>query len=254
MNPAEKRGLDQLRSAVIRSIDESAESADDTLAAQLAKAARATARERFKVIEENPAFKAAINKKAAPDDFVKKYVIGGKADDIERLTNLVSPETRDQMRVQFLRHLQTKAFGANAASDGATRQATFNAELQNIGMKKLTAILGKDQAEDMMALGRVMSYIQSRPAGATVNESGTAAAVMNVLGKIPTAGRAIPFVREFVSQPMQAANQRSKVQNALTPKVTGKKAEVDPRVMRALSRLAGSSTVLSSAVASDTTK
>ena len=254
MNPAEKRGLDQLRQAVVRSIDESAEAADDTLGAQLAKTARATARERFKVIEENPAFKAAINKKAAPDDFVKKYVIGGKADDIEKLTNLVSPETRDQMRVQFLRHLQTKAFGANAAGDGATRQATFNAELQNIGMKKLTAILGKEQAEDMMALGRVMSYIQSRPAGSTVNESGTAAAVMNLIGKVPAAGRALPFVREFVSKPLEAVGQRRKVENALAPKLTGKAADPDPRVMRALSRLVGSTTVLGSVAASDTSK
>lgn len=254
MNPAEKRGLDQLRQAVIRSIDESAEAADDTLGAQLAKTARATARERFKVIEENPAFKAAINKKAAPDDFVKKYIIGGKADDIERLTQLVSPETRDQMRVQFLRHLQTKAFGANAAGDGATRQATFNAELQNIGMKKLTAILGKEGADDMMALGRVMSYIQSRPAGSTVNESGTAAAVMNLMSKVPAAGRALPFVREFVSKPLEAVGQRKKVENALAPKIASKKTEADPRVMRALSRLVGSSTVLSAAAASDTSK
>ncbi|HEX7234519.1 MAG TPA: hypothetical protein VF243_04545, partial [Nitrosospira sp.] len=229
MNPAEKRGLDQLRQAVIRSIDESAEAADDTLGAQLAKTARATARERFKIIEENPAFKAAINKKAAPDDFVKKYVIGGKADDIERLTKLVSPETRDQMRVQFMRHLQSKAFGANAAGDGATRQATFNAELQNIGRKKLVAILGEGGADDMMALGRVMSYIQQRPAGSTVNESGTAAAVMNILGKVPVAGRAMPFVKEFVSQPLEAAGQRKKIQNALAPKIAGKKAEADPR-------------------------
>lgn len=254
MNPAEKRGLDQLRSAVMRSIDESAEAADDTLTAQLGKDARAAARERFKTIEENPAFKAAINKKAAPDDFIKKYVIGGKADEIERLTKLVSPETRDQMRVQFLRHLQSKAFGANAAGDGATRQASFNAELQNIGRKKLVAILGEEGADDMMALGRVMSYIQQRPAGSTVNESGTAAAVMNVLGKIPVAGRALPFVKEFIAKPLEAAGQKKQVQNALTPQIASKKTPPDPRVMRALSRLAGSSTVLGALQASDTSK
>ena len=253
-NLAEKRGLDQLRSAVIRAIDESADAADDTLSAQLGKAARATARERFKVIEENPAFKAAINKKAAPDDFVKKYVIGGKADDIERLTKLVSPETRDQMRVQFLRHLQNRAFGANAAGDGATRQAGFNAELQSIGRKKLVAILGEEQADDMMALGRVMSYIQQRPAGSTVNESGTAAAVMNLLGKVPVAGRALPFINEFVSKPLEAVGQRKKIQNALAPKIASSKTKPDPRVMRALSRLVGSSTVLGAIQASDTSK
>ena len=158
------------------------------------------------------------------------------------------------MRVQFLRHLQGRAFGANAAGDGATRQATFNAELQNIGRKKLVAILGESQADDMLALGRVMSYIQQRPAGSTVNESGTAAAVMNLLSKIPAAGRALPFVQEFVSKPLAAAGQRKQVQNALAPKVAGSKAEPDPRVMRALSRLVGSSTVLGAAAASDTTK
>ena len=248
MNPAEKRGLDELRKAVIGSIDNAAEASNDTLSAELAKAARATAKDRFSVIADNPAFKAAINKKAAPDDFVKKYVIGGKADEIERLTSLVSPETRDQMRVQFMRHLQNKAFGANAAGDSATRQASFNNELQNIGSKKLVAILGKEQAEEIQALGRVMAYIQSRPAGSSVNESGTASAVMNILSKTGM-GRALPFVKDLVNAPIEAAKKRSAVENALTAKLPNRKADLDPKVMRALSRLVGASTVLSGAAA-----
>lgn len=251
MNPAEKRGLDNLRQAVIRSIDESSETATDTLTAQLAKTARATAKERFNVIAENPAFKAAINKKAAPDDFVKKYVIGGKADDLERLTNLVSPETRNQMRVQFMRHLQNKAFGANVAGDASSRQASFNQELQNIGTKKLTAILGKEQAEEMMSLGRVMAFIQSRPAGSSVNESNTASAVASLLTKLGGPTRGMPIVGELVVKPLEAAKLRTKVKSALAAELPQGKTPLDPKVLRALSRLAGSATVISSIAASD---
>ena len=142
-----------------------------------------------------------------------------------------------------MRHLQNKAFGANAAGDGATRQATFNQELHNIGPKKLAAILGKDMAEDVQALGRVMAYIQSRPAGSSVNESGTASAVMNILGKTGM-GRALPFVKDLVAAPIEAAKKRSSVKNALEAKLPNRSADLDPKVMRALSRLVGASTVL----------
>lgn len=245
-NLAEKRGLDALRDAVVKSMDEATQViSDGSLSAQLAKNARATATERFKMIRENPAFHAAINKKAPPDDFIKKYIIGGKVGDIENLFKLTTPETNEQMKIQFMRHLQNSAYGANAAGDGMFSQSKFNGELSRIGLKKLTAVLGERDASDMMALGRVMANIQQRPAASSVNESNTAAAVINALSKRVTS---LPYVKEFVA-PIKNMKDQRKVENALSANLPqGKKViKEDPAVMRALSRLAGSSTVLNAA-------
>lgn len=253
-NPPLSRALDELRSAVVKTIDEASDEAGDTLGAQLARTARATARERFKVIEQNPAFKAAINGKAAPDDFVKKFVIGGKADEVERLMTLVDPKNQEQMKLQFMRFLQDKAFGSNAAGDGGSRQAAFNDALKTIGGRKLTAVLGREQAEEMQALGRIMAYIQQRPAGSSVNESNTASAVANILGKMNGTIKGAPYIKDFVIKPIESAKERAAVENALTAKLPKKASELDPKVMRALSRLAGSSAIIGGIAAGESLK
>jgi hypothetical protein len=142
-----------------------------------------------------------------------------------------------------MRHLQKVAFGANAAGDGATRQNNFNQALQNIGIKKLETILGKEQADDLMSLGRVMAYIQQRPAGAAINESGSAAEVVNLLKR---GTNKIPYVGEILSRAGETRGQRKAVESALTASLPGsakKSTEIDPKAIRALSRLLGLSTV-----------
>lgn len=248
-NPANKplsTALDELRGHVQNSILEVTDSGAGMEAATLAKMARGAAKDRFDAIRDTPALKAAING-AEPDNFVQKYVIGGKVREINELAKLVGPEGQKTMRQQMLKYLQTKAFGTNAAGDGAGSQASFNKELEAIGRNKLAALLGPEKTDELYSLGRVMAYIQQRPAGASVNESNTGAAVANMLSKIGGTIKGAPYINDFVIKPIGAFKDRKEVMNALRAQLVDKPAELDPQTVNKLARLVGPSAVGSGA-------
>jgi hypothetical protein len=240
-NPADKPqalALDKLRKAVQDSIIGATESGEGMEAATLANFARDKARERFSAINSTPALKAAIDG-AAPDDFVKKYVINGKVGELNKLAQVVGPEGQKTMQQQMLKYLEGKAFGANAAGDGAGRQASFNQELNAIGRNKLAAVLGEQQADDLFAVGRVMAYIQQQPAGSAVNNSNTGAMVASLLGKIGGTVKGAPYINDFVIKPISAFKDRAAVQNALTAQLPKEAAKLDPETVNLLARLLG---------------
>lgn len=204
-------------------------SGEGVTAAGLAKTARETAMKGFRAVDASPAFKAAVNA-AEPDDFVKKYVINGKVREIEELAKYTGQRT---IATQTMRYLQSKALGSNAAGDGAVSQGAFNSALASIGKEKLTAMLGKEKADDVMQLGRVMAYIGQRPAGSAVNESNTASAVGNLLSKV---GKA-PYINDFVVKPLQSLRERGAVSNALSSKLPTKPSEINPEVKRLLAKI-----------------
>jgi hypothetical protein len=236
-NPADRaqaRALDELRGHVQSAIYSAGDEASE--AGALAKVARETAKKRFDAIDSAPALKAAIDD-AAPDDFVKKYIINGKVREINKLAELVGPEGQKTMQQQLLKHLQNKAFGANAAGDGAGQQASLNSELQSIGRNKLTALLGAEQADDLFALGRVMAYIQQQPAGSAVNNSNTGAMVASLLGKVGGKIKGAPYINDFVVRPIQSFQDRAAATNALTAKLPAQATELEPNTVNMLSRL-----------------
>lgn len=237
MDKAQSAALDELRGAVQRSITDVADSGGGE-AAKLAQAARAAAAKRFGTIDSTPALKAAINS-AEPDDFVKKFVVNGKVREINALAQLVGPEGQNTMRQQMMRHLQNKAFGANAAGDGAGSQASLNAELNSIGRNKLAALLGAEATDDLFSLGRVMAYIQQQPAGSAVNNSNTGAAVASLLGKVSGTVKGAPYINDFVVKPLQGFSDRAAVTNALTGQLPAQAAQLDPNTVNALARLIG---------------
>ena len=240
MNKPATRALDRLRTSLIESIDNTATEFDDTLAAQLAKNARATASDRFKTIADNPAFKAVIDQKIAPDDFMKKYVIGNsaKTNDVARLMKLVSGSTRKKIKTQSLRYLQSKAFGVNTSGDKGFSSNGFNKALKDIGTKKLNSLIGRESTEEMQALGRVMSNIKSRPAGESVNTSRTGQAIFNMLSGAGGAIKGLPIIRDFIVKPFAGSARRKEARNALAglPKEAS---ELDSKAIKAIARLIG---------------
>lgn len=235
-NKPQALALDKLRKHVQDSIIGATESGEGMEAATLGNFARSSARDRFQAIDNTPALKAAIND-AAPDDFVKKYVINGKVREINRLAELVGPQGQQTMRQQLLRHLEQRAFGANAAGDGAGSQASFNRELESIGRNKLMAVLGPQTTDELYAIGRVMAYIQQQPAGSAVNNSNTGAAVANLFSRIGGKLSGAPYINDFVVKPLQAARERGEVQNALSAALRQQATELEPETVNALSRL-----------------
>lgn len=234
-NKVAARALNDLRQGVQRAVVDSADtSAVGAEAAHLASEARGMAAQRFKAIESTPALKAAINN-AEPDEFVRKFVIGGKVNEIEQMKALLGPQGRQQVRAQMMAYLEQKAFGANAAGDGKAAQATFNNELKKIGRPKLVALLGEDGAEEMLRVGRVLAYIKQVPEGAAPNTSGTGQMLTSIMGK--TRGlKGLPYVNDFVVQPLERFGQRREVAQALAGAPTTP-AELDPKVIKALASL-----------------
>lgn len=151
--------------------------------------ARGMARARFKAIEETPGLRAALDDET-PDAFVRKYLIGG---DVKPVNNLMRTLGGDEdaatlARSQVAAYLRDKAFPVNAAGDGSFSQAGFNRAIAAIGKNKLRAIFGDEGAEQLQQIGRVAAYMKAQPGEATVNNSNTAAAVMNLLSMIPGGG------------------------------------------------------------------
>lgn len=244
-NPLDKtraRALDELRNGLQNAVIGTTENGLGMEAATLGKMARGTFADKAKLLETVPAFKAALDG-AEPDDFVRKFVLNGKVRELNEFSKIVGPDGQKTMEQQMLTYLQKKAFGVNAAGDGAGSQARFNSELDKIGKNKLVALLGESKTDELYNLGRVMAYIQQRPAGSSVNESQTGAAVANLFNKIGGTVKGAPYINDFVIKPIGAFKDRAEVANALRAQLAENPAQLDPKTVNALARLMGASAV-----------
>ncbi|MBP6901035.1 MAG: hypothetical protein KBC73_13150 [Burkholderiaceae bacterium] len=241
-NPADKpamRALGQLRGALERAITQSADtSGEGAMAAQLAKEARGFAADNFRNLAATPGLRAAVEG-MEPDQFVQRYVITGKVNEIERLGEAMGPEGRQIMAAQMARHLQQKAFGPNVAGDGKAAANAFSAELVRIGRPKLVALFGEDGTNELLQLSRVLSYMKQVPEGATPNTSGTGQMIASLVGKARGAASTIgglPWVHDVITKPLTTGAQRMQASAALKP-VPQAAADLDPATVQAISRL-----------------
>ena len=73
--------------------------------------------------------------------------------------------------------------------------------MRQIGTARLQAFFSPEEISTMRTVGRVGAYMQSPPAGSSVNFSGTGAAVANFLNTLPIPG----IVRSVVGAARNAA-------------------------------------------------
>ena len=139
----------------------------------LADEARAAAKERFDTLDKDKAYKAAVNGKVAADDFIQKFVIGGKKADIDTMVAHLGADSqaREVMAAGIVNWLKSKA-NITAEGTGTFSQKGFNKALESIDPKILN-IVGSEVNQQLKALGNTARNIQERPAGGYVNESGT---------------------------------------------------------------------------------
>jgi hypothetical protein len=175
--------------------------------------ARAAARARFGEIDNNPALRAVVNGNAVPDNFFQKHVINGNVGDVNALLRLV-PDQGDALRSQVVEHLKQKAL--NGASDevGVFSQSAFNKALNSIGDAKLNALFNPQEVAALKQIGRVAANIQAQPAGAAVNNSNSAAAVMNLFSQLSGKTGSLPGVNILRNSVRQFQDERA-VSNAL---------------------------------------
>ena len=145
----------------------------------LADDARNAARQRFQLIETDPAYKAAING-VAPDNFLNKYVINAPVRDVQAMQDNLSddPLAQQRMAAGVIDYLN------NRAGYQQNGQWNFKADAYNKALDKLAPklpALGMGQAgEGLQALGNVSRRTTFQPRGSYINNSNTL--VANIKG------------------------------------------------------------------------
>lgn len=160
---------------------------------------RKLAAERFRLMEAIPALDAVAKGKAVPDDFVQRFVVGGKTQEVQRLAKLLPDAQREEARRQIAEHIQRATFQANAAGDKLASPAGIQKVLRELGSEKLKAFFSAQEIAELQRLARVTSYANSEPAWGTVarggNPGGVLFGALARTGGIPSAvGQALPLI------------------------------------------------------------
>jgi hypothetical protein len=209
-DPATNAALGTLRNSVKSAIL----SADDQ--GGVYAPARALAKQRFDLQEQIPALEAAASGTINPDDFVRKFVIGGKTDQVSAMANLLrsqDPGAFNEARNQIGAQLALKGFGNNVAGDAPFKPAGYAQQMQAFGPTKLGAFYTPDEINQLNAIGRVGSYMNAFPSSAPVNTSNTASALGSMVGQ---GVKRIPYVGGLIEN----AQNRALVNRALAARLS----------------------------------
>jgi hypothetical protein len=223
-DPSTNLALDTLN----RSVKSAILSADDQ--GGVFAPARQLAAQRFALHDQIPALEAAASNSINPDDFVRRFIVGGKTDQVAPLAALLkqqAPDAFQEARNQIGAQLALKGFGQNVAGDAPFKPTGFAEQMQAFGPQKLGAFYSPDEINQLNTIGRVGSYMNAFPSSAPVNTSNTASALASIVGagvkKIPYVGGLIENAqnRAFVNSALAAS-----LKNAKSPSVP-----VDPRLL-----------------------
>lgn len=227
---ATNTALSQLRNAVKTSVTKDA-GADDVFAP-----ARKAAAERFRLQEVVPALEASASGSTAPDDFVRRYVISGKANDVKAMADILrkeSPEALQEARAQVGEHLKRAAFGENLAGDKAFAPERYAKALRDLGDRKLEALFSKEEVAQIHRLGRIGAYINSHPNASPVQTSNNWGAIMEVASRIPGVSQGASLIKGAKN----VIDNQMSVKSALAAEVPKKTAEIPAEQARLLAKL-----------------
>ncbi len=194
------------------------------------------ASDRFDLHEAIPALEAAYQGRVAPDDFVKRFIINGKTNDVKGLSNVLKttdPAAYQQARAQLGAVLQRAAFGENIAGDAPFAASRYMQTVRNIGVDKLGAFFNAKEVDDILRAGRVGAYIKQAPNAAPVNTSNTAGILTNLARKIP----GVPAVVGLANRAAGAVKDNSDVRNALAAQLPSARAPLTEQQQNILKML-----------------
>lgn len=194
--------------------------------------------ERYGLQEELPALKAAVKGDISGEEFVNRFIVGEDTAKVKKLGEVLrkaSPESWNEARGQIGATLQKAAYGSNAAGDKGFSADRFQKALDAMGDDKLLAFYSPKEVEALHTIARVGAYMNSAPAKAAPNTSNTAAAVMQLLGKLPLGNKVI----SLGASAMRAIENDQAMKRAIAGKIpTKRSAEVEAQASKALTTLA----------------
>jgi hypothetical protein len=148
----------------------------------LADAARSAAKNRFQMLERDPAYRAAIDDVVPAEKFVEKFVINGHNKNVQTMINHLDPESRQHMAAGTINYLRDRA--GIIDDQGNFSQAGYNKALKFLDdANKLPIIFDGETATGLKTLGNVARYTQAQPRGAFVNNSNTLVGALAERGK-----------------------------------------------------------------------
>lgn len=200
------------------------------------KVAKGLAKQRFDLIDANPAYKAVVNgaRNAEPDQFFRKFVMGATAREADGLRKLVTAGDPDMDAMLGKTLLgEIKAGSLNGTEEnGAFSASKFGKFLDSVWQAKLSALLPDGAVQTLKNLHYVAELVQRAPVASVPNRSGTAATAGNLvmsamkagaseklaglLSKVPGVSSAMKTAAEGAA----AARTARGVQEALNPGVT----------------------------------
>ena len=139
----------------------------------LADAARTAARERFEALKRDPAYKAAVDDKVAPENFVETFVLSkgkGTEKNVQTMMEALGKGTDGQHAVaaNIIEYLRNKSVD----QQGNFSQAAYNKALQELD-PKLQNIFDGASAQTLRDLGEVARKVMAQPKGTFANNSNT---------------------------------------------------------------------------------
>lgn len=194
---------------------------------QAYQAARQLARQRFEMMDTNPAYKAVVDG-VEPDKFFQKYVQAANVSELAGLKQLVGPDNTAMLQQTLIGNLKKAALNRASDDNGVFSQAAYNKVLQDPVQGPRIQELFKDNPEALGALyrlGRVAENIVAFPKGHGVNTSNTAPTAANIIRDVAKSeagaslANMIPGVRPVREVNAQRAAAKA-VDEALNPGVT----------------------------------
>jgi len=249
MKASQAGALSALRKGLSESIDlaDSQTQGATGPAADLLREALGKAKSRFALHEAVPALEAAAKDPGAQEAFVRRYITSQSAgvDSVAGVVKLLSPEAADAVKRNVLASILEKAApGAIRGSDTAKfSQDGYRKALDAIGDRKLKLLFGDDGVSQLRQIARVSEWIQKQPVGSAVNNSNSAAQVMNLLQGVagksssPTLNKlgSLPGVNLLKNSLAQSLDE-SAARNALAANIPQQSAQLAPEEVNALRR------------------
>jgi len=143
---------------------------------------------------------AAALDNAQPDNFVKRFVIGGSLDDAQAVAR---EAPTGPVRDAILAHLKDKALNGQTDEVGKFSPSAYRKALEAIGDRKLSLFFSPEELANLRNVERAGSLMVSQPVGSAVNNSNSGAMLLGRgMDLLQTAARRVPFGGAAVAEPL----------------------------------------------------
>lgn len=201
--------------------------------------ARKLAAERFGLLDAVPALKAVVDGKVAPDDFVARYIVGGKVKDLQRLVKIMPDQDMEEAKRQIAKVIYEGAFKGNATGDKAASPAGLQSAMKAIGTDKLKVFFSQSEIDELNRITRLTAYANTEPAWGTVARGGNPGGVLfGGIARLGGAGTAVGRSLPMIGAGLDAGSKSLRASSALNTQVP-KAADLTADELAKLSGLLG---------------